>query len=106
MSEFRVSVLYPNQDGKRFDHGYYLNTHMPLAGRLLKPLRYDVDRGLGGGAPGAPAPYVAGCHFYYASLADFQAALVPNIAEIQADIPKYTDILPIIQISEVVATVG
>ena len=31
----KVSVLYPSKVGNRFDVGYYLNTHMPMAKRLL-----------------------------------------------------------------------
>ena len=27
----KVSVLYPNKPGSRFDIEYYLNTHMPLS---------------------------------------------------------------------------
>lgn len=98
----RVSVLYPAAESARFDHAYYAATHMPMAGKLLKPVRYEVDRGLGGGAPGAPAPYVAGCHFWYANLADFQAAFGAAAAALMADIPNYTDIKPVIQISEIV----
>jgi hypothetical protein len=29
----RVSVLYPNESGKKFGHDYYANTHMPLTAR-------------------------------------------------------------------------
>ena len=34
----KVSVLYPNKPGSRFDVEYYLNTHMPMAdGFLARP---------------------------------------------------------------------
>ena len=33
----QVTVLYPNMPGSRFDLEYYLNTHMPMSGRLLGP---------------------------------------------------------------------
>lgn len=106
MQAIRVSIFYPAGPDTRFDHDYYVKIHMPLAGRLLQPLQYEVDKGIGGGAPGAPAPYVAGCHFYFASLADFETAITAHVAELQADIPKYTNVPPVIQISEVVAAVG
>jgi uncharacterized protein (TIGR02118 family) len=35
------------------------------------------------------------------SMDAFQAAFIPHAAEIQGDIPKYTSIVPVIQISEV-----
>ncbi len=52
----KVSILYPNKPGSRFDMNYYLAQHMPLAMRLLgKGLRRtEVDAGLQGAAPGQP----------------------------------------------------
>jgi uncharacterized protein (TIGR02118 family) len=42
-------------------------------------------------------------HFTFGSIGDFQAAFGPHAAEIMGDIPNYTSIEPIIQISEVKA---
>jgi hypothetical protein len=63
----KLSILYPNKPGTRFDIDYYVGTHMPLAMRLLKKnlRKTEVDAGL------------------------------------QADIPRYTDVAPIIQFNEV-----
>lgn len=63
---------------------------------------YTVDKGLAGGAPGAPATYVGMCHIFCDSVATFQAGFGPHAQEIMADIPNYTDLTPVIQISEVV----
>lgn len=100
----KVSVMYPNTPGARFDHDYYRDRHMPLLKQRLGDVckSYTVDRGLAGGAPGAPAPYVAMCHVYCESAEAFQAAFAPHAKEIMGDIPNYTDITPVIQISEVV----
>ena len=101
----RVSVLYPNEPGKRFDHAYYASEHLPMVMERLKGfgmLRYEVDKGLAGGGPGAPAPFVAACHLYFNDVADFQKGMAAHSAEILADIPNYTDISPQIQISEIV----
>jgi uncharacterized protein (TIGR02118 family) len=100
----KVSVMYPNQPGARFDHGYYRDIHMPLAKSLLGDacLYYTIDKGLAGGAPGAPPAYIAMCHFFCASVASFQAAFGPHAQEILADIPNYTDLQPVMQLSEVV----
>ena len=102
----RVSVLYANEAGKKFDADYYRNKHMPLAGERLKPfglVRYEVDKGLAGGAPNAPAPFIGACHFYFNSLEDFQKGMGAHGQELMADIPNYTNIGPTIQISEIVA---
>jgi uncharacterized protein (TIGR02118 family) len=61
-----------------------------------------VDKGLAGGTPGAPATYVGMCHILCESIDAFQAGFGPHAREIMADIPNYTDIAPVIQISEVV----
>jgi uncharacterized protein (TIGR02118 family) len=101
----RISVLYANQPGKRFDHTYYAQKHLPMVMNRLKGfgmLRYEVDKGLAGGSPGAPAPFVAACHLYFNAAGDFQKGIAANGKEIMADIPNYTDIAPQIQISEVV----
>ena len=70
----KISVMYPNPPGARFDHAYYSNHHMPLVKSLMGEYcsHYTVDKGLAGGAAGEPAPY------------------------------NYTDQAPVLQISEVV----
>jgi len=100
----KVSVMYPNTPGARFDHAYYRDTHMPLVkARMGEHCRYyTIDKGLGGGAPGSAATYVAMCHIYCDSVDAFQAGFGPHMPEIMADIPNYTDVAPVVQISEVV----
>lgn len=100
----KVSVLYANAPGVRFDHDYYRNRHLPLLQARMGDAckRYTIDKGLAGGAPGAAAPFVALCHIYCDSLDSFQAGFGPHAAEIMADIPNYTDVTPVVQISEVV----
>ena len=51
--------------------------------------------------PGSPAPNAAIASFTFDSVEAFTAAVMPHYAELQADIPNYTDIEPIVQISEV-----
>ncbi|MBM3217996.1 MAG: EthD family reductase [Candidatus Rokubacteria bacterium] len=101
----RVTVLYPNEAGKKFDVDYYKNTHMKLVGDRLKSfgfVRAEVDKGLSSGAPGSAAPFVCIGHVYLNSLAEFQKGMGQHGAEIMADIPNYTNIQPTMQISEIV----
>lgn len=100
----KVSVMYPNTPGARFDHDYYRDTHMPLLQARMGEhcLSYTIDRGLAGGAPGTSATYVGMCHIFCASVESFQASFGPHAQEIMGDIPNYTDLAPVIQISEVV----
>jgi uncharacterized protein (TIGR02118 family) len=90
VSMVRVTVLYPNEAGKRFDHVYYASKHLPLVMERLKGsgmLRYEVDKGLAGGGPGAPAPFVAACHLYFNAAADFQKGIGAHGTEIMATSP-------------------
>jgi uncharacterized protein (TIGR02118 family) len=100
----KVSVMYPNRPGARFDHEYYRDKHMPLVkSRMGDSCKYyTVDKGLAGGAPGSPATYVGMCHIFCESVDAFQTGFGPHANEIMADIPNYTDLTPVIQISEVV----
>ena len=57
---------------------------------------------MAGGAPGAPAPFVCVGHLYFDSVADFQAAMKPHGQELFADVPNFTNIVPQVQISEII----
>ena len=100
----KVSVMYPSKSGARFDHVYYRDRHMPMVKeRIGDSCRYyTVDRGLAGGEPGAPPTYVGMCHLFFDSVEAYQSAFGPQAKEILADIPNYTDLSPVLQISEVV----
>ncbi len=99
----KVTVFYPNADGKKFNMDYYCSKHIPMVqqklGDALKGVA--VEQGLGGAAPGSPATYIAMGHLYFDSAEAFQTAFGPHMAAIMEDTPNYTDIQPLIQISEV-----
>lgn len=100
----RVSVMYPNASGARFDHAYYRERHMPMMKKLLGGVchYYTVDKGLEGRAPGTEPVYIAKCDFVCTSVEAYRAALGPHAQEIRADIVNYTDVTPVLQISEVI----
>ena len=99
----KLSVLYPDGAGKKFDIDYYCNRHIPMVreklGAAVKGAA--VEHGLSGGAPGSRPAYVAMGHLYFDSVEAFQAVFGPHAPAIMADIPNYTDIEPVIQLSEV-----
>lgn len=99
----KVSVFYPNQPGATFDMTYYCSHHMPLVQRLvgsaLKSMA--VEQGVGGSEPGSPPRYLAMGHLYFDSIETFQSSFGSKAPEIIADVPNYTNLQPIIQISEV-----
>jgi uncharacterized protein (TIGR02118 family) len=99
----KVSVLYANQEGSKFDMNYYCKTHIPMVQEKLGTACKGaaVEQGVSGATPGSRPAFIAMGHLYFDSVADFQAAFGPHAGAIMADIPNYTDIQPTIQISEV-----
>ena len=101
----KMSVYYPANGGTKFDHNYYRTRHMPLLKERLGDacLRYEIEKGLASREPGSAPGFVAACHVYsVTTLAAFLKALDPHSPEIRADVANYTDIVPIVQYSEVV----
>lgn len=99
----KISIFYPKSG--RFDMDYYLNVHMPRSIALLSKGKgyrgVSVERGLGGATPGSAPGFVAMCQYVFDTADDFMAAFMPHAAELQGDMPNYTDIETIIQVSEV-----
>lgn len=101
----KISILYPTQGGSRFDFDYYLRVHIPMSIKRLKEhpgfKGISVEKGTGSTDPDMSPPYRAMCHFTFTSMDDFMAAFLPHQAELQGDIKNYTDIKPLVQVSEV-----
>jgi uncharacterized protein (TIGR02118 family) len=100
-----VSVMYPHAPGKRFDHVYYEKSHRPLVlDRLASHgiSRYEIQQGLSSLGPGSEPTFACIGNLYFGTVADFQQGMAAHGAELQADIPNFTDIQPQFQISEVV----
>jgi uncharacterized protein (TIGR02118 family) len=97
----RVSAVYPNAAGSRFDADYYQHRHEPFAIELLGPLGLQGLRttlgeaALDGGGP----PYWAISELHFASRAIFDAAIAQCGEALFADIPNYTNVAPVLQIS-------
>jgi uncharacterized protein (TIGR02118 family) len=98
----KINVMYPYTEGARFDHAYYRDRHMPMVKSRLGSAcaYYTVEKGLAGRAPGAPPAFVAMCAFLCDSAEGYQAAMQEHGAEIRGDIANYTDIAPVVQVSE------
>ncbi len=99
----KVTILYPNGDGKTFDMDYYSNKHMPMVASVLgDSLKLSaIDKGIAGRTPDEPIPYLAIGYLYFDTLSAYQNSFGPNAEKIVGDIPNYTNIQPVVQISEV-----
>lgn len=92
----RLSVLYPTKEGYTFDHGYYRDSHIPLALETWGLSEAEIDKGIDG-------PYVAAVHVRFDSQEAVGAAMTaPGMGDVLADVANYTNITPIIQTSEIV----
>ena len=101
----KISILYPNRPGARFDMPYYVEKHMPTSIRLLGAhpgfRGVSVERGAAGVPPGTAPAYVAMCHFEFESAEAVLDAFMPHAQTLQGDIANYTDVEPVIQFNEV-----
>ena len=93
-----VAVTYPGNEGTRFDHAYYRDTHMPLVRRLWGPMGLQCDQVMRGktGPDGNAQTTVTLTLLTFASADDFKAASDRHGAEIFGDIPKFYDGSPAI----------
>ena len=98
-----VSVMYPNTEGCTFDMPYYRDTHMRLVRELIGPALKGLraEKGIGGGAPGSPPLYAAIGHLMFDSVEAFGIAFEAHGQALMSDIPKFTNVQPVIQISEI-----
>jgi uncharacterized protein (TIGR02118 family) len=97
-----LSLLYPDLAGARFDERYYIDCHVPKVRERWEPMGLTEIRLLRGtGTPdGAAAPYRVLALLTFTSAAALRQALAAHSAELFAGIANYTDIRPVVQISE------
>lgn len=100
---FKVSVMYPNQEGSQFDFDYYRTTHMDLVQKHLESfglIKTDVDKGISGGDD-QPPPYICVGNLYFESPDGYNRGIAEAGSILRGDIPNFTNITPVRQISEV-----
>jgi uncharacterized protein (TIGR02118 family) len=76
---------------------------MELVKKLLKPfglIKTEVDRGISGGGK-LSAPYVCIGHLYFDSPDGYDRGVAEKGSIIRGDIPNFTNVTPIRQISEI-----
>jgi uncharacterized protein (TIGR02118 family) len=99
----KVSVMYKNSEGCRFDMDYYCKRHVPMLRDKLGETCQGiaVDQGMAGETPDSAPTYVAMIHLFFESVEAFQNAFGPQAEAILADVPNYTDAEMVVQISQV-----
>jgi uncharacterized protein (TIGR02118 family) len=97
-----LNVLYPRTKDSRFDFDYYFSHHMPLVRSRWASMGLEKDefmRGLSN-SDGSPASFALIGLLTFLSQEHLQQAMAEHGEEILADIPNYTNVQPILQISE------
>jgi uncharacterized protein (TIGR02118 family) len=93
------NVIYPNHEGAKFDAAYYRASHIPLVMKVMKATSVLLIEGVPNGATAAPYAMIA--HFEFASADAIKAALAdPGMADLRADVAKFTDIRPTIMLGK------
>ena len=97
-----VTVMYPKTSESRFDFSYYLDKHIPLVKARFTKLgmeKLDLMRGtaaLDGGQPN----FALIAQLQFSSVEHLRNALAEHGEEIIGDIPKFTNVQPLIQMNE------
>ena len=94
-----LNVIYPNHEGAKFDTRYYRSSHIPLAMKIMKASSVMLIEGVPNGT--SASPYVMIAHFEFPSSDALKAALAnPAMAEVRADVPRFTDITPTVMLGK------
>jgi uncharacterized protein (TIGR02118 family) len=94
-----LNVIYPNQEGARFDLSYYRASHIPLAMKVMKAVSVLLIEGVPMGTTAPPFAMIA--HFQFTSAEAMQAALAdPAMTGVRADVAKFTDIKPVVMMGQ------
>ena len=62
---------------------------------------YEIDKGISGRTPVDKAPFVAVGYFYINDVAEYSNAIAQNRDSVVNDFKNYTNIQPLVQISEI-----
>ena len=97
-----VTVMYPNTPGSKFDMDYYLSSHFDLVGKLWGPKLQSVRavKGMGTPDPDTPAPYQVMAILEVENMDVLHSLIEEHGEEVMGDIPNFTDVSPVVQVSE------
>ena len=90
---FRILVQFPNEDNLKFDMDYYVNTHMKMAVRDPKLIKWETVKHSPG--PDGSKPFVYTTILDYADEASFHEFMAsPQGREVFEDGPNFSNHRP------------
>lgn len=97
-----MNIMYPNDGKSFFDKQYFVDTHIPMTRKLwapyLKSSTYDF--GISGLDPKSKPDFILVVRLVFESMEDVEKAIKIS-KPLFEDVPKFTDIEPIDQFSEI-----
>lgn len=99
-----ITVMYPSTGSTRFDESYYMQSHIPLVRQRWHSLGLTEVKVLRGvpGPEGAAPTYTVLALLTFGSMDQFKDAAAQHGTEIFADIPNFTDAVPVLQFNDAV----
>lgn len=96
-----VTVKYPNKTGSKFDMEYYQNHHLPLVSEKFGDAMISLRacQGMATPDPNIEPPFQVMAILEVESIERFKEVMEASGNAIDSDIPNYTDVEPVIQIS-------
>jgi uncharacterized protein (TIGR02118 family) len=103
-----MTIVYPAGEGIRFDADYYrdhhLRTIMSLYGSSIARFELRTVMPAAAGAP--PEPHAAAVNIWIGDLAAFDAGNARHGATLVADVPNFTNAMPMIQYDKIHGEMG
>jgi uncharacterized protein (TIGR02118 family) len=98
-----LAVYYPWQADAKFDDDYYRDKHLRMLADLYGKSvgKMQVRKGLRKG-DGSPPAFVTVLTVEILAMEAYEAASKEHVAKLRADIPNFTNIIPVAQIEEIV----
>lgn len=93
-----LTVTYPNSEGATLDFDYYMNSHVPLFMSVAGDYVTSASVSKGEELLGEPPPYLLVTHVELSDADAFVAAFAANAQDLMADIAKFTNTAPTLQL--------
>lgn len=99
----KVSIMYPYSDKSSFNIDYYCDKHIPMVQKYFGATcqGVSVDEGIINENTHQLPAFHAIAHFNFESIEAFQDVMAPHAEKIMEDAPNYTNVQPVIQISNI-----
>lgn len=99
-----LTILYPNEEGARWDPDYYRDHHMKLIMDLYGTeaiRRFEVRKGVSGMDGTSKPPFIGCVNIYIEDQAKFDAAGAKHGDTLREDVPNFSSVMPGVAVTEI-----